>query len=90
MLNLKPLGERVILKVTAPEEVTASGIIIPSTAQEAGNKGTVVAVGQKTDGSALSVKVNDEVLFTKHAGVGVKIQNEAYLILDESDLLAVL
>ncbi|GAP17301.1 co-chaperone GroES [Levilinea saccharolytica] len=93
-LNLKPLGSRVIVEPVEQEEVTASGIVLPETAKEKPQKGTVLAAGpgdRDEDGKriAMDVKVGDTVLFAKYAGTEVKIDGKKLLILRESDILAI-
>ncbi len=94
-MNLKPLGDRVIVKPKAPEEVTKGGIILPDTAQEKPMEGEVVAVGNgKSDENgkklAMDLKVGDKVLYGKYSGTEVKVNNEEYLIMRESDVYAVI
>ena len=93
-MNLKPLGDRLIVEPIEQEEMTASGIVLPETAKEKPMQGKVLAVGpgaRKDDGSRaeLDVAVNDTVLYAKYAGTEVKLDNKKYLILKESDVLAV-
>lgn len=93
-MNIKPLGERVVLKVLESEERTKSGIVLPDTAKEKPQMGKVIAVGsgklldngQKV---ALDVKVGDKVLFAKYAGTEVKLDGEEYMVLKENDILAI-
>jgi chaperonin GroES len=85
-MNLKPLGDRLIVEPIEQEEMTASGIVLPETAKEKPMQGKVLAVGpgaRKDDGSRaeLDVSVNDTVLYAKYAGTEVKIDNKKYLIL---------
>lgn len=92
-MNLKPLGDRLIVEPVEPEELTASGIVLPETAKEKPMQGKVLAIGpgaRKEDGSriALDVSQGDTVLYAKYAGVEVKIENKKYLILKETDVLA--
>jgi chaperonin GroES len=92
---LKPIGDRVVVRPKSAEEVTKSGIILPDTAQERPQEGEVMAVGPgrlMEDGSviALTVKVGDNVLFSKYGGTEIKIGGEEYMILREDDILAVL
>ncbi len=94
-MNLKPLGDRVIVKPKAPEEKTKGGIILPDTAQEKPMEGEIVAVGNgKTDDTgkkiAMDLKVGDKVLYGKYSGTEVKINEEEYLIMRESDVYAVI
>lgn len=93
-MNLKPLGDRLIIEPIEQEEMTASGIILPETAKEKPMQGKVLAVGpgaRKEDGTRalLDVKTGDTVLYAKYAGTEVKVQDNKYLILKESDVLAV-
>ncbi len=94
-LNLKPLGDRVVVEPTEQEEMTASGIVLPETAKEKPQRGTVLAVGPggRDDSGkrvALDVNAGDIVLFAKYAGTEFKIDGKKLLILKESDLLAIL
>lgn len=94
-MNLKPLGDRVIVKPKAPEEKTKGGIILPDTAQEKPMEGEIVAVGNgKTDDSgkkvAMELKVGDKVLYGKYSGTEVKVNDDEYLIMRESDVYAVI
>lgn len=93
-MNLKPLGDRVVLKVLEAEEKTASGIVLPDTAKEKPQQGKILAVGpgkRSDDGKVIpmEVKVGDIVLFAKYAGTEVKHQSEEVLVLRESDILAI-
>ncbi|MBS3973625.1 MAG: co-chaperone GroES [Actinobacteria bacterium] len=94
-MNLKPLGDRVIVKPADAEEKTQSGLFIPDTAKEKPQRGEVVAVGDgklKEDGTrvAIDVKVGDTVIFSKYGGSEVKIDGVEYKILDaERDIIAV-
>ena len=93
-MNLKPLGDRVIVEPIEQEEMTASGIVLPETAKEKPMQGKVLAVGpgaRKEDGSriAMDVSKGDTVLYAKYAGTEVKIENKKYLILKETDVLAI-
>jgi len=93
-MNIKPLGERVVLKVLESEERTKSGIVLPDTAKEKPQMGKVMAVGtgkllENGQKVALDVKVGDKVLFAKYAGTEVKLDGEEYMVLKESDILAV-
>ena len=93
-LNLKPLGDRVVIKPLEGEEVTPSGIVLPETAKEKPQKGEVLSVGpgaRDEDGEriAMDVKAGDKVLFAKYAGTEIKIDSEKVLILRESDILAI-
>ncbi len=90
---LRPLGDRVIIKVVEFEEKTASGIVLPDSAKEKPQQGEILAVGtgRIEDGKrvALDVQVGDQVIYSKYAGTEVKHNNEEYLILRESDILAI-
>ena len=92
-LNIKPLSDRVLIEPVAAETKTASGIFIPDTAKEKPQEGTVVAVseGKYVEGKkvALDVKVGDKVIFSKYAGTDVKFDGTDYLIVRDSDILAV-
>ena len=93
-LNLKPLGERLIVEPIEQEETTAGGIVLPETAKEKPQKGKVVAVGpgaRDESGSRIDMDVSadDEVLFAKYAGTEIKIESKKLLILKESDVLAI-
>ena len=93
-LNLRPLGERVVVEPLEKEEKTASGIILPETAKEKPQEGTVLAAGPgRTDDDGkripMDVKVGDVVLYAKYAGTEVKIDDKKLLILKESDILAI-
>ena len=91
---LRPLGDRVIIEPASKEEKTASGIVLPDTAKEKPQEGRVVAVGtgRLEDGKrvALDVKEGDKVIFSKYAGTEVKYDEKEYLILRESDILAII
>jgi chaperonin GroES len=92
--NLKPLGDRVIVKPKAKEEVTRSGIVLPDTATEKPQEGSVLAVGpgRVLDNGKrveMDVKTGDNVLFAKYAGTEVKLDGEEYLVIREADLLAI-
>jgi chaperonin GroES len=93
-MNLRPLEDRVIVKPAKAEEVTKSGIVLPDTAQEKPQRGTVLAVGpgkMKDDGTraAVDVKVDDTVIYSKYGGTDVKIDGEEYKILRADDIYAV-
>src|SRR3954452_3620090 len=91
-MDLKPLGDRLIVEVLEEEEVTASGIVLPDTAKEKPQRGKVLAIGngRYEDGKLvpLDVAVGDEVIYSKYGGTEVKVGGEEYLILRESDVLA--
>ena len=93
-LNLKPLGERLIVEPIEQEETTAGGIVLPATAKEKPQKGKVVAVGPGARDESgnridMDVSADDEVLFAKYAGTEIKIEGKKSLILKESDVLAI-
>jgi chaperonin GroES len=93
-LNLKPLGDRVVVEPLEKEERTASGIILPETAKEKPQEGTIVAIGpgrRDEDGKLvpMDVKMGDIVLYAKYAGTEIKIDDKKVLILKESDILAI-
>lgn len=94
-MEIKPLGDRVLLKPMEEEEKTKSGIVIPDTAKEKPQKGKVLAVGTGRildNGTKvpLEIQVGDIVVFSKYAGTEVKVDGEEYLIVSERDILAVL
>jgi chaperonin GroES len=87
---IKPLADRVIVEVSAAEEKTASGIIIPDTAKEKPQQGLVVAVGNGKKDEPLTVKVGDKILYGKYAGTEINHEGKEYLIMRESDIFAIL
>lgn len=89
-MNIKPLADRVLVKPAAAEEKTVAGIIIPDTAKEKPLKGDVLAVGNGTKDEEMALKVGDTVLYGKYAGNEVELDGEKYLIMRQSDVLAVL
>ena len=94
-MTLKPLGNRVVIEPLEQEEVTAGGIVLPETAKEKPQKGKIVAVGDGKildDGSRQKpqVKKGDMVLFTSYAGSEIKMDGKEYLIMTESDIMAVI
>ena len=94
LTNLKPLADRVVIKPLRREETTKSGIVLPDTAKEKPQRGTIVAAGpgrrdEDGDRIELDVKVGDQVLFAKYAGTEFILDEEEYLILAEKDILAV-
>tara|TARA_B100000745_G_scaffold290934_1_gene230253 strand:+ start:595 stop:870 length:276 start_codon:yes stop_codon:yes gene_type:complete len=88
-LNIKPLADRVLIEPLEAETTTASGIIIPDNAKEKPQKGNVVAVGTGTKDEPLTVKVGNTVLYGKYAGTELKLDGKDYLIMRESDILAI-
>ena len=92
-MNIKPLGDRVVLEKLEAETTTASGILLTGTAKEQPQEAKVVAVGPGAivDGKRLEmdVKVNDKVLYSKYAGTDVKVEGKEYIILKQDDILAI-
>lgn len=92
-MNIKPLGDRVVLKQLEAEEKTKSGIVLPTNAKEKPIQAEVVAVGpgKVEDGKKIdmSVKVGDKVIYSKYAGTEVKLDNQEYIVLKEEDILAI-
>jgi len=88
-IKIKPLGDRVIIKPQEAEEKTASGIIIPDTAQEKPQKGKVVAVGAGTGDEKMEVNAGDSVLYGKFSGTEITVDDKEYLIMRQSDILAI-
>ena len=92
--SLKPLDDRIVVKVTEEEEKTSFGIVIPDTAKEKPTEGEVIAVGpgKFEDGARvpMDVKPGDKVIFSKYGGTEVKVEGEEYLILSARDVLAVI
>lgn len=89
-MNIKPLADRVLIKPAAAEEKTAGGIIIPDTAKEKPLQGEVLAVGNGTKDEKMVLKAGDTVLYGKYSGTEVELEGEKYLIMRQSDVLAVL
>ncbi|HQO49041.1 MAG TPA: co-chaperone GroES [Bacteroidales bacterium] len=89
-LSIKPLADRVVIEPAQAEQKTASGIIIPDTAKEKPQKGTVVAVGPGTTENPLTLKEGDVVLYGKYAGTEFTIDGANYLIMRESDIIAII
>ncbi|WP_322903007.1 co-chaperone GroES [Paenibacillus campi] len=91
---IKPLGERVLVEASQQEETTAFGIVLPDSAKEKPQEGTIIAVGsgQLKDGVRipLEVKEGDRVLFSKYAGTEIKFEGKEYLIMKESDIHAII
>ena len=93
-LNIKPIGDKVIVKRVEAEETTAGGIVLPDSAKEKPKRGIILAIGNGRlldDGtrSEMQVKKNDEVLFTSYAGTEIKVDGDEYMIMDESDILGI-
>lgn len=89
-MNIKPLADRVLIKAAPAEEKTAGGIIIPDTAKEKPLQGEVLAVGNGTKDEEMVLKAGDTVLYGKYAGTEVELDGEKYLIMRQSNVLAVL
>jgi chaperonin GroES len=89
-VKIKPLADRVLVEPAAAEEKTAAGIIIPDTAKEKPQKGTIVAVGTGKKDEPMTVKIGDQVLYGKYAGTEITIEGVNYLIMRESDIVAVI
>ena len=89
-VNVKPLADRVLVEPAAAEQKTAGGIIIPDTAKEKPQKGTVVAVGTGKKDEPLTVKAGDMVLYGKYSGTEINVDGKDYLIMRESDILAII
>ena len=89
-MNIKPLADRVLIKAAPAEEKTAGGIIIPDTAKEKPLQGEVLAVGNGTKDEEMVLKAGDTVLYGNYAGTEVELDGEKYLIMRQSDVLAVL
>ena len=88
-MNFRPLHDRVMVKRESEEDVTKGGIIIPDTAKEKPQKGAVVAVGNGTKDNPITVSVGDQVLYGKYAGTELQHEGKDYLIMKESDILAI-
>jgi chaperonin GroES len=93
-ISIKPLGNRVVIEPIEQEDITAGGIVLPETAKEKPQKGTILAVGpgdRNDDGNLIpmDVKEGDNVLFAKYSGTEIKLDDKKVLILRESDLLAI-
>lgn len=92
-MNIKPLGDRVVLKQLEAEEKTKSGIVLPTNAKEKPAQAEIVAVGpgKIEDGKKIemSVKVGDKVIYSKYAGTEVKLDDQEYIVLKEEDILAI-
>ena len=89
-MKIKPLADRVLVEPSAAETKTASGIIIPDSAQEKPQKGKVVAVGPGTKENPVTLKVGDEILYGKYSGTELKHEGNDFLIMKESDILAII
>jgi chaperonin GroES len=89
-MKIKPLADRVLVEPSAAETKTASVIIIPDTAQEKPQKGRIVAVGPGTKENPITLKVGDQILYGKYSGTELKHEESDYLIMRESDILAII
>jgi len=89
-LNIQPLADRVVVKPAEAEVTTKSGIIIPDTAKEKPQRGVVLAVGNGKKDEPLTVKVGDTVLYGKYSGTEINVEGYDYLIMRESDILAII
>jgi chaperonin GroES len=93
--KIRPVGDRVVVKPAAKEEITKSGIVIPDTAKEKPQEGTVIAVGSgrlldNGDRAVMDVREGDRILFAKYGGTEFKLDGEEYLVLKENDILAII
>lgn len=89
-LNIQPLADRVLIEPLQADTKTASGLYIPDSAKEKPQQGKVVAVGNGTKDEPITVKVNDKVLYGKYAGTELKLEGTDYLMMRESDILAII
>ena len=89
-MKIKPLADRVLVEPAEAESTTASGIIIPDTAQEKPQKGTIIAVGSGKKDEPMTVKSGDTILYGKYSGTELKFEGKEYLIMRESDILAII
>lgn len=89
-VSIKPLADRVLIEPAEAEETTSSGIIIPDTAKEKPQKGSIVAVGNGKKDEPLTVKVGDTILYGKYAGTEITVEGKEYLIMRESDIFAII
>ena len=89
-MNIKPLADRVLVKPAAAEEKTSGGIIIPDSAKEKPLKGEVLAVGNGTKDEDMVVKTGDNVLYGKYAGTEIELDGAQFLIMRQSDVLAII
>ena len=89
-MKITPLADRVLVEPAAAETTTASGIIIPDTAQEKPQKGSIVAVGSGKKDEPMTVKVGDTVLYGKYSGTELKLEGKDFLIMREADILAII
>ena len=89
-MKIRPLADRVLIEPAAAETKTASGIIIPDTAQEKPQKGKVVAIGPGTKDNPITLKVGDNILYGKYSGTELTHEQSDYLIMREADILAII
>ena len=89
-MNIRPLADRVLIQPAAAEEKTVNGIIIPDSAKEKPLKGEVIAIGNGTKDEEMVVKVGDTVLYGKYAGTELELEGGKYLIMRQSDILAII
>ena len=89
-MKLVPLGDRVVLKQLEAEETTKSGIVLPGQNKEKPQQAEVVAVGPGTEDVKMEVKVGDKVIYAKYSGTDVKLDEEEYIIVRQSDILAII
>ncbi len=89
-MNIQPLADRVLIQPAEAEVKTASGIIIPDTAKEKPQRGTVLAVGKGTKDHEMTVKVGDKVLYGKYSGTEIELDGTKYMIMKESDIYAII
>jgi len=89
-MKIQPLGDRVLVQPLAAEKKTASGIIIPNSAKEKPLKGKVIAVGKGLEDTPMTVKVDDTVLYGKFVGTEVNLEGTDYLIISETEILAII
>jgi chaperonin GroES len=90
IMKLAPLGDRVVLKALIAEETTKSGIVLPGTEKEKPQQAEVLAVGPGTKDVEMEVKVGDKVIYSKYSGTEIKDGDEAYIIVSQSDILAII
>jgi chaperonin GroES len=89
-ISVRPLADRVLVQAAPAEERTASGLIIPDTAKEKPQRGTVMAVGNGKKDEPMTVKVGDQVLYGKYSGTEITVEGKEYLIMRESDIFAII
>ncbi|HXA01592.1 MAG TPA: co-chaperone GroES [Cytophagaceae bacterium] len=89
-LSIKPLADRVLVEPAPAEQKTASGLIIPDTAKEKPQKGSIIAIGTGKKDEPMTVKVGDTVLYGKYSGTEITVEGKEYLIMREADIFAVI